>query len=143
GQDATLRRRVEARLTSHERAGEFLGETAPQRLAAALAQEVAADTDAGAPTDGTGDEPLDFLAASDDPAALGRLGHYEVLEVIGRGGMGIVLRASDEKLNRVVAIKVMAPQLAAGATARKRFTREAQAAAAVRNDHVVDIYAVE
>ena len=79
----------------------------------------------------------------DKPGSLGRLGHYEVLEVIGRGGMGIVLRAFDEKLHRVVAIKVMAPQLATSATARKRFTREAQAAAAVSHDHVVTIHAVE
>src|SRR5262249_14681960 len=74
---------------------------------------------------------------------LGRLGHYEVLEVVGRGGMGVVLRAFDERLHRVVAIKVMAAQLATSATARKHFTREAQAAAAVSHDHVVTIHAVE
>ena len=66
-----------------------------------------------------------------------------MLEVIGRGGMGIVLRAFDEKLHRVVAIKVMAAQLATNATARKRFIREAQAAAAVSHDHIVTIHAVE
>ena len=77
------------------------------------------------------------------PGSLGRLGHYEIQEVIGRGGMGIVLRAFDEKLHRVVAIKVMAPQLATSATARRRFTREAQAAAAVTHDHIVTIHAVE
>ena len=57
--------------------------------------------------------------------------------------MGIVLRAFDEKLHRVVAIKVMAAQLATNATARKRFTREAQAQAAVSHDHIVTIHAVE
>ena len=57
--------------------------------------------------------------------------------------MGVVLKAFDEKLHRVVAIKVMAPQLATSATARKRFTREARAAAAVSHDHVVTIHAVE
>src|SRR5438105_5036172 len=77
------------------------------------------------------------------PGHLGRLGPYEILEVLGRGGMGIVLKAHDEKLHRAVAIKVMAPQLAANASARKRFLREARAAAAVRNQHVVDIHAVE
>jgi hypothetical protein len=60
-----------------------------------------------------------------------------------RGGMGIVLKAFDESLHRVVAVKVMAPQLATSATARQRFVREVQAAAAVRDEHVVDIYAVE
>src|SRR5262249_21141076 len=73
----------------------------------------------------------------------GRLGHYDVLEVVGRGGMGVVLRAFDEKLHRVAAIKVMAAQLATSATARRRFGREAQAQAAVSHDHVVAIHAVE
>src|SRR5262249_51527235 len=58
-------------------------------------------------------------------------------------GMGIVLRAFDEKLRRVVAIKVMAAKLATNAAARRRFTREAQAAAAVSHDHIVTIHAVE
>jgi tRNA A-37 threonylcarbamoyl transferase component Bud32 len=96
---------------------------------------------AEAPTE---DPPaLDFLSPPDKPGQLGRLGHYEVVEVLGRGGMGIVLKAFDAKLHRIVAIKVMAPQLATAATARKRFLREAQAAAAVRHEHVIDIHAVE
>src|SRR5262249_34431686 len=61
----------------------------------------------------------------------------------GRGGMGIVFRACDEALQRVVAIKVLAPLLAANPTARKRFIREAQTAAAVTHDHTVTIHAVE
>ena len=47
--------------------------------------------------------PLGFLAPPAQPGSLGRLDHYEVLEVIGQGGMGVVLRAFDEKLHRVVA----------------------------------------
>src|SRR5262249_46335208 len=66
-----------------------------------------------------------------------------VLELIGRGGMGIVLKAFDLKLQRVVAIKVMAPQLAANATSRQRFQREAQAVAAVNHDHIVAIHPVD
>ena len=85
----------------------------------------------------------DFLQPTDDPAALGRLGQYTVTEVIGRGGMGVVLKARDAKLNRVVAIKVLAPELASNPTARKRFQREAQAAAAVVHQHVVTIHAVD
>jgi hypothetical protein len=100
------------------------------------------DTRTGPPVP-DGDLPLDFLESSDKPGSIGRLGHYEVQEVVGRGGMGVVLRAFDERLHRVVAIKVMAPQLATSATARKRFTREARAAAAVTHDHVVTIHAVE
>jgi hypothetical protein len=90
-----------------------------------------------------GELPPGFLQPSDRPGSLGRLGHYEILEVVGRGGMGIVFRARDDRLHRVVAIKVLAPQLAASALARQRFTREAQAAAAVSHDHVVTIHAVE
>ena len=54
-----------------------------------------------------------FLAPSDSPEYLGRLGPYNVVGVIGQGGMGIVLKAHDPRLNRFVAIKVLAPQLAA------------------------------
>ena len=86
---------------------------------------------------------LSFLQPSEKPGSLGRLGHYEVLEVLGNGGFGIVVRAFDEKLQRVVAIKVLAPHLAATSAARKRFVREARSAAAVRHENVVAIYAVE
>jgi serine/threonine protein kinase len=89
------------------------------------------------------DDDLSFLSPSEKPGQLGRLGPYEVLEVIGRGGMGVVLKAFDPSLQRVVAIKVLAPHLAASGTARRRFTREARAAAAVSHDHVVTIFAVE
>src|SRR5262249_40367790 len=60
----------------------------------------------------------------------------------GHGGTGVVLRARDVKLLRVVAIKVLAAPLAASGTARQRFAREARAAAAIRDDHVVAIHAV-
>lgn len=88
-------------------------------------------------------DKLDFLEPSDDPTKLGRLGAYEIDSVIGRGGMGIVLKAYDSALNRHVAIKVLAAQLATSGAARKRFSREAQAAAAVVHEHVVAIHAVD
>jgi serine/threonine protein kinase len=88
------------------------------------------------------DVELDFLEASDNPAALGRLGGYEVLEILGRGAWGVVLKAFDPSLHRPVAIKVLAEGSAANGTARKRFAREARAAAAVVHDHVVPVYAV-
>jgi hypothetical protein len=53
---------------------------------------------------------LAFLAPTDDPQMLGRIGCYEVSGVIGRGGMGIVVKALDKSLNRFVAIKVLDPQ---------------------------------
>jgi serine/threonine protein kinase len=86
---------------------------------------------------------FDFLDRPEKPGQLGRLAHYDILEVVGKGGMGIVLKAYDTKLQRVAAIKVMVPELAAQATARQRFIREARAAAAVTHEHVVTIHAVE
>jgi tRNA A-37 threonylcarbamoyl transferase component Bud32 len=74
---------------------------------------------------------------------LGRLGAYEVLEVQGQGGMGVVLKARDPALDRMVAIKVLTPALAHGASARRRFAREARAAAAVGHEHIVAIHAVD
>ena len=86
---------------------------------------------------------LDFLQPTDATDSLGRLVSYEILEVVGRGGMGVVLKAYDPSLRRIVAIKVMAGHLASSPLARKRFVREARAAAAVSHDHVVAIYSVE
>jgi hypothetical protein len=142
--DAALRQRIAALLRSHEQGGSFLGQPVPERVAAALAKpEGEAETQGQPPDPDAGREALHFLTPTDKPGVLGRLGHYDILEVIGQGGMGVVLRAFDARLHRVVAIKVMAAQLATSASARKRFTREAQAAAAVSHDHVVTIHAVE
>jgi serine/threonine protein kinase len=84
---------------------------------------------------------LPSLAPPGRPGSLGRLDHYEVLGVVGQGGLGMVLRGFDEKLSRVVALKVLAPQLAANGTSRQRFAREAHAAAVIRDPHVVAIRA--
>jgi serine/threonine-protein kinase len=131
--------------SSWEGAARRLGE--PDAAAASACQAaVHAARDEPTATDSAGaaaDLPPDFLAPPAKPGQLGKLDHYQILEVVGRGGMGVVLKAFDERLQRVAAIKVLAPQLAADAAARRRFTREARAAAAVSHDHVVAIYAVE
>jgi hypothetical protein len=134
--DDELRQRVEALLKSHAEAGNFLGKLAPQLLAEELPLPQTAEMQGETPANGQVNMDLGFLTPSDKTDALGRLGHYDILDIIGRGGMGIVLRAFDEKLHRVVAIKVMAAQLATNAAARKRFSREAQAQAAISHDHV-------
>ena len=86
---------------------------------------------------------LSVLLPSDKEGVLGTIGPYEVLDEIGRGGMGVVMRAVDPKLNRVVAIKALLPELAANPNSRRRFLREAQAAAAISHPHVVAIHAVD
>ncbi len=85
---------------------------------------------------------LRLLGPTDDPHMLGRIGSYEVVGVIGRGGMGVVFKAYEGTLNRFVAIKMLLPHLAASGAARKRFAREGQAAAAVIDDNVMPIYSV-
>ena len=73
---------------------------------------------------------------------LGQLGGYEVSGVVGAGAMGVVLKASDKSLDRTVAIKVLSPHLASNGAARKRFAREAKAAAAVLHPNVIAIHGV-
>jgi len=77
------------------------------------------------------------------PELLGKLADYDIESVIGQGGFGVVLRGFDRELNRPVAIKVLAPHLATVGAARRRFIREAQAAAAVVHPNVVPIHAVQ
>ncbi len=67
---------------------------------------------------------------------------YEILGELGRGGMGVVYRAGNPLLRRDEALKIMLPEIAAKPKARERFLREARAMAAVRHDHVVEIYRV-
>ncbi|GAG05094.1 unnamed protein product, partial [marine sediment metagenome] len=84
-----------------------------------------------------------FLTPCNKPGYIGSFGPYDVIEVVGHGGMGVVLKARDPVLNRIVAVKVLLPAMASSAVARKRFLREARAAAAVTHDHVVTIHAVD
>ena len=86
---------------------------------------------------------LKLLGPTDDPNMLGRIGNYEIVGVIGQGGMGAVFKGFDRSLNRFVAIKILLPHLAASGAARKRFAREGQAVAAVVDDHVMAIHCVD
>ena len=85
----------------------------------------------------------DLLGPTDDPHMLGRVGGYEVVGVIGQGGMGVVFKGFDRSLNRFVAIKMLLPHLATSGAARRRFAREGQAVAAVVDDHVMAIHCVD
>jgi hypothetical protein len=164
--DAALWARVESLLASHEGQSQFLNTPVVEQLsgewngasAATLfagfgsTRDEMSDAAAGVdrsdsltrqPGDRDDETRLDFLQPSSRPESLGRLAHFEILEVEGRGAFGIVLKAFDEKLQRIVAIKVLSPQLAASSPAHNRFLREARASAAVRHENVVRIYSVE
>jgi serine/threonine protein kinase len=164
GNDPALRKRVELLLRNQQESGSFL-EDSPAAALHSIAgstpdgtvslpdpnnreerPDAARTQTLGAPDESKGDEEhsvLQLLTPSTKPGSLGRLGHYEVLEILGHGGFGVVVRAFDETLQRVVAIKILSVQMAAASPARKRFLREARAAARVRHEHVVQIYAVE
>jgi serine/threonine protein kinase len=88
------------------------------------------------------EEDVSFLAPPELPDEIGRLGGYRVLQVLGVGGMGIVFRAEDPGLQRLIALKAMRPALAARKSARDRFLQEAKATAAIEHDHIVTIHQV-
>ncbi|MCS7468067.1 protein kinase [Stieleria sp. ICT_E10.1] len=83
-----------------------------------------------------------LLSPTDDPSKIGRLGVYEVIGIVGAGATAVVLKAFDAALNRFVAIKLLRPTLAASPISRKRFAREARAAASIVHENVIEIYGV-
>lgn len=84
-----------------------------------------------------------ILQDSVHPEMLGKLDEYEIEKLIGVGGMGVVFKGFDHDLNRAVAIKALLPRLANFGQARKRFAREAQAAAAIVHQNVVPIFRIQ
>jgi len=97
-----------------------------------------------------GESPADIeneltrlLDPTDDPQMLGRFGGYEIRGIVGRGGMGVVMKGMDVSLNRFVAIKILNSALGSTSAGRQRFAREAQAAAAVVHENVIAIHGVD
>src|SRR4051794_25617410 len=76
------------------------------------------------------------------PPRFNRLGRYEVLDLIGSGGMGDVFRARDPRLSRIVAIKVLRQGLVDDPHLRVRFEREATALASLNHPHIGSVYDV-
>ncbi len=140
GENQQLRNQVDALLEEYEKSAEFLGVPVVEQM------RKVSDATRFAPDDDSAlenDLDLSFLEPATVSSSLGSLGHYDIQELIGRGGCGIVFKAFDQRLHRIVAIKVMTPAMAATSPARKRFLREARATAAIRHENVVNIYAVE
>ena len=69
-----------------------------------------------------------------------RLGHYDIVAELGRGGMGVVYKGHESSLNRYVAIKVLADSLAHDEGVKERFLREARSMAALNDPHIIQIY---
>jgi len=74
------------------------------------------------------------------PAPRSRVAGYRLEQQVGAGGMAVVFRAQDERLHRPVALKVLAPELAADEAFRHRFIRESRAAAAVDDPHIIPVF---
>ncbi len=125
GADLALRDEVASLLRAHEQA--------EQNFLQTPALEMAARQAARHLSHGNGVEP--------DTALLGRtLGHYQIISVLGVGGMGAVYLARDERLARNVALKLLPAQFTADAGRIQRFEREARAASALSHPNIITIY---
>ena len=88
------------------------------------------------------EETVRFPGPAMPDAPLGQLGTYHILEQLASGASGLLFKARDAKLGRIVAIKVLRRELAAMDRARARFEREARAAASLNHDHIVTVFDV-
>ena len=118
GGDEALRGEVESLLNAHEDAGEFIAMPAME----VTAQWIAQQEDAGTLT--------------------GTIGAYDVLSLVGRGGMGEVYLARDTRLGRKVAVKLLRSGLTSNADALRRFEQEARAASSLNHPNIVTIYEI-
>ncbi|MBI1325822.1 protein kinase [bacterium] len=142
--DASLRNQMARIIDAHLAVGNFL-ETPV--FGADCVSDFAAGRNWPVPTENAAGFketlPPDWIAPTARADSPGRIGSLEVLELVARGSMGIVWKGFDEKLHREVAIKLLPPEIAVDASARRRFVREARRAASVVNENVIAIHAVD
>src|SRR5262245_1234390 len=132
GGDEALRREVESLLAHEREARSFIEMPAIEMAAKGVAEGMAADSNLSTviPSRPSTPSMIDQTVA-----------HYRILKELGEGGMGVVYRALDTKLNRPVAVKFLSEDLA-DAAARRRFQREAQMASSLNHPHILTVYDV-
>ncbi len=86
---------------------------------------------------------IDLLREAEHPLGLGRIGEYELLEEVGRGGQGVVYRARQAGTQRIIALKRLLAGSLAGASANERFRREVEVAAALDHQSVITVFGFE
>lgn len=112
----------------------------PKTPSGGLAAGIAAGISPGSPREGRFDETV--YGAAEPPPREDAVRRYEILNELGRGGMGIVYKARDTMLDRVVALKVLPPALRSHPQALQNFLREAKSAAAMNHPNIVTVYDV-